>query len=102
MRFVAIKSVQQQAVLHLHHSRRMLLEFGGVIAIGASMLRKRLPEVLEDAGNELSPMARGLVAELQDRLSLLDERIVGLERRLQQWHSNDEASRRLARDTWLA
>ncbi len=48
MRFVSVKSAQQQAVLHLHHSRRllveqrialinhirgMLLEFGIVIAV---------------------------------------------------------------------
>ena len=66
MRFVSVKSAQQQAVLHLHHSRRllveqrtalinhirgMLLEFGIVIAVGPSALRKRLPELLEDTAD---------------------------------------------------
>ena len=52
----------------------MLLEFGIVIAVGPSALRKRLPELLEDTGDELPPMCRDLAAVLRDRLSILDER----------------------------
>ena len=99
MRFVSVKSAQQQAVLHLHHSRRllveqrtalinhirgMLLEFGIVIAVGPSALRKRLPELLEDTGDELPPMCRDLAAVLRDQLSALDERIALLEHKIQQ------------------
>jgi len=111
MRFVSVKSAQQQAVLHLHHSRRllveqrtalinhirgMLLEFGIVIAVGPSALRKRLPELLEDTGDELPPMCRDLAAVLRDQLSALDERIALLEHKIQQWHVSNEASQRLA------
>ena len=111
MRFVSVKPAQQQAVLHLHHSRRllveqrtalinhirgMLLEFGIVIAVGPSALRKRLPELLEDTGDELPPMCRDLAAVLRDQLSALDERIALLEHRIQQWHVSNEASQRLA------
>ena len=111
MRFVSVKSAQQQAVLHLHHSRRllveqrtalinhirgMLLEFGIVIAVGPSALRKRLPELLEDTGDELPPMCRDLAAVLRDQLSALDERIALLEHRIQQWHVSNEACQRLS------
>ena len=66
MRFVAPKSVEQQAVMALHglrsgamkarnalacRLRGLLLEFGIAIAKGIGHVRKRIPEILEDAGN---------------------------------------------------
>ena len=112
MRFVSPKSPDQQAVLHLHHSRRLLvgqrtalinhvrgvlLEFGIAVPVGPNVLRRRLPEILEDGDNELPLLTRELIAALADQLRALDERINGLEQQIKVWHRNNEASQRLAK-----
>ena len=111
MRFVTPKSPDQQAALHLHHSRCLLvgqrtaiinhmrgvlMEFGITVPVGPNALRRRLPEILEDGDNELLMMARDLLATLAEQLRNLDERIEALEHQIQAWHRNSEASRRLA------
>jgi transposase len=111
MRFVTPKSPEQQAALHLHHSRRLLvgqrtalinhlrgvlMEFGITVPVGPNALRRRLPEILEDGDNELPMMARDLLATLAEQLRDLDERIKALEHQIEAWHRNSEASRRLA------
>jgi transposase len=70
MRFVPIKNVEQQAVLALHRVRQgfvkartaqanqirgLLAEFGLVIPQGIGHIAKRVPELIEDASNELPP-----------------------------------------------
>jgi len=111
MRFVTPKSAEQQAALHLHHSRRllvgqrtalinhmrgMLMEFGITVPVGPNTLRRRLPEILEDGDNELPMMARNLLATLAEQFRVLDERIESLEHQIEAWHRNSEASQRLA------
>lgn len=69
MRVVAVKSVEQQDVQALHRLRQgriaertalcnqlrgVLGEYGIVVAQGVAALRRRLPELLEDADNGLS------------------------------------------------
>ena len=73
MHFVPVKSVQQQSMLCVHRLREgfkqertacvnrirgLLAEFGVVVAQSPKVLREVLSEVLEDAGNELSGLAR--------------------------------------------
>src|ERR1700687_2215332 len=68
MRFVAIKSVEQQAVLAVHRLRQglveertalanrlrgLLTEYGLVVGIGLDRLRRALPEMLEDGAKGL-------------------------------------------------
>ena len=68
MRFVPVKSVEQQAVLSLHRVRQgfvkartaqanqirsLLGEFGLIMPAGISHIAKRVPRLLEDAGNLL-------------------------------------------------
>ena len=82
MRFVALKSVDQQSVLALHtvrsgfvkqrtalsnQIRGMLAEFGVVLPQGLSKLAQQLPVVLADQGNELTGVVRELVQMLQMR-----------------------------------
>ena len=77
MRFVPIKNVEQQAVLALHRVRQgfvkartaqanqirgLLGEFGLVIPQGIAHIAKRVPELLEDASNELPGSFRQLIA----------------------------------------
>jgi transposase len=111
MRFVPLKSVDQQAVQMLHRIRSGLIkdrtalanrirgllgEYGIVVAVGLAQLRRRLPELLEDAENGLPPMARQLFAELQEQLIALDQRVTDYDGKIQVLHQGSEVSRRLA------
>lgn len=88
MRLVSVKTPEQQSVLHLHHGRRLLvqqrvalsnhlrsvlLEYAIAIPVGDTILMQQLPELLEDADNELPILSR----------------------QLQAWHQQSETSRRL-------
>src|SRR5450759_3535368 len=79
MRFVPIKSIEQQAILSVHRVRQgfvkartaqanqirgLLGEFGLVIPQGISHVTKRVPELLEDASNELPVPFRQLIDAL--------------------------------------
>jgi transposase len=110
MRFVPIKTVEQQELQIQHRVRQrvvaertalanqvrgFLLEFGIAIPIGIRVLRRRLPEVLEDAGNELTTRGRALIEELRQELVALDERVALLDERFQQVAQADERCVRL-------
>src|SRR5215469_12106829 len=90
MRFVAIKSEEQQAVLMVHRARSLAManrtalanqirgllgEFGIVIPWGITRLRSQLPQVLEDAENDLPMLAREVLADLREQFRALDQRI---------------------------
>lgn len=109
MRFVAVKSEEQQALLALHrvrqsfvkdrtaHSNQIrgeLAEFGLIVPKGLSALRKRVPVLLEDP---LIPAPFGqLIERLLAEVLRLDDQIKLLERDIVQWHRNSELSKRLA------
>jgi len=111
MRFVAVKSAEQQSVLMLHRSRELLVrqrtmlsnavrghlaEFGIVTALGIDKLEKLVVALLEDGDDRLEEMARDVLAQLAGQMRDLQARIKELERRLEAWHRSSEASRRLA------
>jgi transposase len=97
MRFVPVKSIEQQSMLCVHRLREgikedrtacinrirgLLAEFGLVFAQGPRELQATLSEVLEDASNELGTLARltlqraqGQWHELDAHLAWCDERI---------------------------
>lgn len=98
MRFVAIKSAEQQGVLVMHRARQLavaqrtalgnqmrglLAEFGIVIRQGRAPLRQALPQILEDAENGLPYPARETMADLYAQLVAADERVTGYDRRIQ-------------------
>jgi len=110
MRFVAIKSVEQQDMLTLHRVREGMMkervalinrirgslsEYGIVIAKNVCNLRRELPGILEDAGNGLTVMARQIFNELYDDLSVREERIAQVERSIRTLGSQHEVVRRL-------
>ncbi len=87
MRFVPIKSVEQQAVLSLHRVRQgfvvartaqanqirgLLAEFGLVLPAGLCALRKQLPVLLDDMGDQVPDVFRRLVRRLHEHLLELD------------------------------
>jgi transposase len=111
MRFVPIKNVEQQSVLALHTVRQsfvkartaqanqirgLLAEFGLVIPQGIGHITKRVPELIEDAGNELPGAFRLLVDRLLDHLKELDRQVGELEALIVQWHRQSQASSQLA------
>jgi transposase len=99
MRFVATKSLEQQDLLVIHRVRErlvgqrtglcnqirgLLAEYGVVLPQSISRLRRALPEVLEDAQNELTVRGRELIASLFDELRSLEERIKPYVRAIEQ------------------
>jgi len=110
MRFVPIKNAEQQAVLALHRARQgfvkartaqanqirgLLGEYGIVVPQGIVYIAKRLPAILEDGENELPGSFRQLLARLGDHLKELVRQVVELEKQIQRWHRENEASRKL-------
>jgi len=110
MRFVSVKSEEQQAVLMMHRARTLVVsnrtaqvnqirgllgEFGLIVPVGIKRLRTQLPQILEDAENGLPLLAREIFANLLHELHYLDERIERYDRQLQQLASQSEPARRL-------
>ena len=111
MRFVPIKSVDQHAVLSLHRARSgfvksrtaqanqirgLLGEFGIILPQGIVHVAGRLPDIIEDADNELPIVFRELLLRLRSHLLELNHQIQELEDQIDAWHKNNEDSQRLA------
>jgi transposase len=111
MRIVQIKNVEQQSVLSLHRVRQgfvkartaqasqirgLLSEFGLVIPQGITRIARRVPELIEDAPNDLTGSFRLLVERLMEHLKELDRQVRELEAQIQRWHRENDASLKLA------
>jgi len=90
MRFVPIKTVEQQNIQALHRIRSelvhqrtakvnqirgLLAEYGLTVNQGVSSLRRALPDILEDAENGLMMEFRKLLMGLREDLVHLDDRV---------------------------
>lgn len=106
MRFVPVKSVEQQAVLTLHRVRLgfveertatinrirgLLAEFGVVLPQRAVEVRRGASATLE----QLPALAARALADLLAHLRVLDERIGEYERELEQHARRDERAKRI-------
>ncbi len=111
MRFVPIKNVEQQSVLALHRVRPgfvkasraqanqirgLLGEFSWVLPQGIACIAARVPELIEDASNELPGSFRVLLQRLLDHLKELDRQVDDLESQIQVWHRANDSSSKLA------
>ena len=111
MRFVPVKNVEQQAVLALHKVRQgfvkartaqanqirgLLGEFGLIIPQGIGYIATRVPDLIEDASNELPGAFRVLVQRLLSHLKELDRQVDELEAQIKAWHRGSELSSKLA------
>jgi transposase len=111
MRFVPIKNIEQKSVLSLHRARQgfvrtytaqanqirgLLAEYGLIVPQGIHHIAHRVPEILEDARNELPDMMRSLLARLLENLKQLQQQAQELEAEIIVWHRNNELSRKLA------
>jgi len=110
MRFVAVKSVEQQDIQAIHRMRSLiverrtaqvnqirglLLEYGIEIPKGRAAVSQRLPEILEDAENGLSARLRAELSELAAELRHLDERVRHYDAQLQAIAQSDPRARDL-------
>lgn len=110
MRFVPIKSADQQAILSIHRARQgfvkartaqanqirgLLAEYGIVIPQGIHHVPVCIPEILEDGENELPGLFRELLATLLEQFNDLSQRVAEMERHIKQWHKASETSRRI-------
>ena len=111
MRFVPIKNIEQQAVLSLHRVRQgfvkartaqanqirgLLSEFGLIVPQGIGYIASRVPELIEDASNDLPGSFRLLVQRLLEHLKELDRQVDELESQIVKWHRQSDASSKLA------
>lgn len=111
MRFVMVKSADQQDVQAVHRVRQQLVkartalvnqvrgllaEYGIAIAQGVAHLRRALPFVLEDPDNGLSGVIRELLAEIGERRKFIEGRLRQYDARIQRLFRQDERCRRLA------
>jgi transposase len=111
MRFVAVKTEHQQAMLALHRMRQQLVrfrvmqvnqmrgllyEFGVILPQGRRASIEAARAALATLADQLPAM---LTESLQDQLSrmlVLDEQIGRIEQRIIEWRRNDEACLRIS------
>ncbi|KVU35956.1 transposase [Burkholderia ubonensis] len=111
MRFVAVKSADQQAMLALHRMRQQLVRIGvmqvnqlrGLLyEFGVVLPQGRRPSIqaAQSAIATLTEQLPGmLIDSLRDQLSrlhLLDDQIQRIEQRIIEWRRGDEACRRIS------
>ena len=111
MRFVPVKTSEQQTVLALHRARAayaeraaqanqmrgLLGEFGIVLPQGIGQLYRQVPDILADGDNALPGPMRALLQRLLAQLKALDQQVAELKGEIVAWHLRDEDSRRLER-----
>ena len=111
MRFVPVKSAEQQSVLMLHRVRALLIrqrtmlvnalrghlaEFGIIVAQGISRIRELIAILTDESADAvLPPLARRALSPLVNQLIDLQPRIRALEAELLAWHRQSQESRRL-------
>lgn len=109
MRFVAVKTPEQQAVLSLHRlreglvesrtaavnrARSLLAEFGWVMPKGRKLFVSALPRLIQEA-SEVPALLREALDAVRGQLAAYDDQIASIEARLRAWHRGNEASLRL-------
>ncbi|MCV6609586.1 MAG: IS110 family transposase [Amphritea sp.] len=110
MRFVPVKSEEQQAILTIHRARSLLVaervalvnqirgfltEYGIVLPQGRLHIRSRLPEILEDAENGLPYLAREVFSDQYRRLCELDRVIDEYDQKIRSLAKSQEVTKRL-------
>jgi len=110
MRFVAVKSTEQQGVLMVHRTRELLVrqrtmivnairahmaEFGVVARVGLPQVKGLLAVIADKADQRIPALARTCLEGLARQLSSLEREIAGYEKRIHAWHRTNDDSRRL-------
>src|ERR1044071_5573705 len=111
MRFVPLKTAEQQATTLLHRGREQLVrqrtmlvnalrahlaEFGMVAAQGLRNVGELIAIVRDDADRRLPALARQVLRVLANQMEQIEAAIVALEKQLLAWHKTNPVSQRLA------
>jgi transposase len=110
MRFVPVKTVDQQAILMLHRGRALLVrqrtmlvnalrahmaEFGFIAAKGLAHVEE-LVEAIEDDETPIPDLALSILRVIVAQLNDTDKRVREFDAKLAQWHREDKTSKLLA------
>ena len=110
MRFVAIKSAEQQSILALHRTRALLVrqrtqlinmiraqlaEFGFVLAKGIQHALKLVDQLVEGRAPDIPALACKIVISLAEQIRALQARIATLEEDMKSWFRGNELAKRL-------
>ncbi len=110
MRFVAIKSPEQQSILALHRTRDLLIrqrtqlvnmiraqlaEFGFVLAKGIQHALRLAGQLVEGAAPDIPALAVKVIVGLAEQLGSLQARIGGLDKDLKAWSHDNAVVKRL-------
>ncbi len=110
MRFVAIKSAEQQSVLALHRTRDLLVgqrtqlvnmirsqlaEFGIVLAKGIHHALRLVDQLVEGVVPDIPPLACKIVIALAEQIRELEARIAMIEGEIKTWFRGSELAKRL-------
>src|SRR4029450_4489552 len=111
MRFVPVKTTEQQATQLLHRGREQLVrqrtmlvnalrahlaEFGMVAAQGLRNVGELIAIVRDDGDTRLPDVARQVLQVLANQIEQIETAVTGLERQLLAWHKTNPVSQRLA------
>jgi transposase len=111
MRFVPVKTTEQQATALLHRGREQLVrqrtmlvnalrahlaEFGMVAAQGLRNVGELIAIVRDDGDTRLPDVARQVLQVLANQIEQIETAVTGLERQLLAWHKTNPVSQRLA------
>jgi transposase len=111
MRFVGVKTAEQQAAQLLHRGREMLVrqrtmlvnamrghlaEFGIVAAQGLRHVGELIAIVRDEGDSRLPDVARRVLEVLASQLEQIETSVAELEKQLMAWHKTNPVSQRLA------
>jgi transposase len=74
----------------------LLAEYGIILPLHLSEVRKQLPELFSEDHPLLTSYSRDLFASLYEELCALDERIQAMEQRIQRVFANNEQCQKIA------
>lgn len=110
IRFVPMKTADQQAILTIHRIRKgligertdqinqlrgLLSEFGIIMPQGRYPAQNTIPLILEDAENGLPTLARRAIDRLWQRIKMLNEEISEYDQEIRNSIKQDENAKRL-------
>lgn len=111
MRFVAVKSADQQSVVMLHRTRELLVrqrtqlvnimrgqlaEFGVTLAKGIQYASQFTRRLLEGDAPDIPALAITIITVLAEQIRQVQARISELEKELKQWFREDQLAQGLA------
>lgn len=103
MRFVSVKTIDQQDIQSLHRVRErlvsarialaneirgLLLEYGITVQKGIRYLIKEIPKIISDDSNQLTSMSRQTFTDLFSELIALTDRIKSVTQKIEAIHDN--------------